>query len=245
MPQIINFMKTCRFLKYTILVLVSFTTVAEAQLSIVNTVKNRPFSKFLVTENVDTVCISFGEKLNNIREIDSLVTWEVRNKDTDEIIETGSGQSLLDIVFIDPGNFLIHFNHHREYNPSSCDHKSLPDLIDLMVSPVRMVYKCDQIVFSSPITAGVPTDGIILTVNVEVALSGIAEYSFSVPQVRTSGTDTEIIATPLQSPLLITSGMHQLQYVLSGKVDRPSYVIFDFIDANSKIQDYTYTLLVN
>lgn len=221
------------------------SAIIHAQLSEGDAFKKKPFTRFLVVEKVDTVCISFGEKINTGMVIDNLVSWEVRNKENNEIIETGSGISLLEIVFNSPGNYLIYLNHNSESNTNSCEHKTIPDLIELMVSPVKMLFDFEQISFSSPILSGINTDGITLTVNVNVELSGISNYNFNIPAVFTSGTDTNIIAMPVNSEVNLTQGLNQLQYVLNGKVDRPSYVIFDFIDVNSKIQDFTYTLLIN
>jgi hypothetical protein len=230
---------------HLILLIVMLSSVLQAQWADKPKPGNMPFTRFLTLERTEIECVAFGEKLKCYKNLEDNVTWEIRDKVTNTLIYSGSGNTLMDYVFNDPGNYIINLDQHLNNNPNSCDHGTLPDIIDLMVSPVRMTYKCNEITFSSPIVVGVQTNGIILTVNVNVALNGISDYNFNVPQARTSGTDTEIVATPVQTQITLTPGINQLQYVLSGKVNRPSYVIFDFIDSNGKIQDYTYTILVN
>ncbi len=238
-------MKAKEISKLLLLSLVLSSFFLNGQYSHNAATSKKAFTRFLIPERIDSTCISFGQKLNCLIKIDEMVTWEIKEKGSGNTIISGSGDALHNYVFNTAGSYVVSLDHHMAYEPNSCNHGSLPDMLEVTVTPIFAKFGFNNISFSSPIQSNVPTNGIEISVNIDVALQGISSYEYKMTTVRTSGTDTEIIATPVQEQVTLINGANQLTYVLSGSVSRPSYIVFDFVDPNGKIQDYTYTLLIN
>ena len=233
------------FSKFMLIFLLLATACLHAQYSHNKPTPKKAFTRFLIPERVDTTCITFGQKLTCINIIDDLVTWEIKEKVSGDVISSGNGAALHDYMFTTAGNYIVTLDHHLSYDPNSCNHGSLPDMIEVTVSPISAKFNFGTISFSSIIQNGIPTDGIQVTVDLDVDLQGMSSFNYLIPTVRTNGTDTEIVATPLQSEVNLVEGINTLTFVLNGLVTRPSYIVFDFVDPNGKIQDYTYTHLIN
>ncbi len=238
-------MEAKMFSKFMLIFLLLTTACLHAQYGHNKPTPKKAFTRFLIPERVDTTCITFGQKLTCINITDNLVTWEIKEKVSGDVISSGNGATLHDYMFATAGNYVVTLDHHLSYDPNSCNHGSLPDMIEVMVSPISAKFNFGTISFSSPIQDSILTDGIQVTVDIDVALQGMSSYNYLIPTVRTNGTDTEIVAIPMQSEVSLVEGINTLNFVLSGLVTRPSYIVFDFVDPNGKIQDYTYTLLIN
>jgi len=238
-------MEAKMFSKFMLIFLLLTTACLHAQYSHNKPTPKKAFTRFLIPERVDTTCIAFGQKLTCINITDDLVTWEIKEKVSGDIISSGNGATLHDYMFTTAGNYVVTLDHHLFYDPNSCNHGSLPDQIEVMVSPISAKFVFGTISFSSLIQDSIPTDGIQVTVDLDVALQGMSSYNFIIPPVMTNGTDTHIVATPLQEQVSLVNGINTLNFVLNGLVTRPSYIVFDFVDPNGKIQDYIYSLINN
>ncbi|HMR89321.1 MAG TPA: hypothetical protein PKD51_14265 [Saprospiraceae bacterium] len=238
-------MEAKMFSKFMLIFLLLTTACLHAQYSHNNPTPKNAFTRFLIPERVDTTCITFGQKLTCINITDDLVTWEIKEKVSGNVISSGNGATLHDYIFAMAGSYEVSLDHHLFYDPNSCNHGSLPDLIEVIVSPVTAKYKFETITFSSQIQDNIATDGIQVTLDLEVALQDMSSYNFIIPPVMTNGTDTHIVATPLQEQVSLVNGINTLNFVLNGLVTRPSYIVFDFVDPNGKIQDYIYSLINN
>jgi hypothetical protein len=183
-----------------------------------------------------SLSLSFGDKLPLEATIAPSVTWSISKEGA--LVQTGSGSTLLDYVFADPGTYEVLINEHLTADPNSCDHGALPDEIDVAVSAIRMEFDFAHATFSAPITSGVVT-GVILSIPVIVDSHDGSSFSFTPAEVPSAGVGSNLSAVPLESSLSLAPGTHLLRYQITGGVERPTYVMFDFVDVNGKVQPFS------
>ena len=181
--------------------------------------------------------IGFGESLK-IESLPDDIAWEILFDGVS--IKQDIGRKLLDYKFERPGDYVVLFKEHNHNSHTECQHFALGSEIQIKVSPFKMTYLFDSIQFSAPVKRG-SVSGIELSVPVEILTYDGNPIPFSQAIVKTMGVGTTIEAVPDNAFQQLMPGKNVLHYTLSGEVDRPTYIMFDFVDCNGNIQSFGLT----
>ncbi len=181
--------------------------------------------------------IGFGERLAG--RIDGVATttgWKVSNAASGEVISSGTGPGLLDLVFERPGSYLVELvDNTASHEPGGCEHSPLPERITVKVGDVRMKFDLEGVTLSDVIVGGASTDGIKLRVPVDVEVFEGSTRELTVPDARAAGIGTTIVARPMMPMMVLTNGRTMIEYSLSGMAESGSYIMFDLVDPNGQV----------
>jgi hypothetical protein len=178
------------------------------------------------------IIISYGEKIdfgNTNKEVHFYILSDAKQVHL-------RGNAINDYKFMTPGTYHIKVEEKQSNKKASCTEKHFPKEIVVEVSRIKMNFDKKDVTFSSPITKNKSTDGITLQVPVTTETYDHLPAKLDFTPVRSAGIGTNITATLGASFKELPEGTHLLQYSLHGVVTENSYLMFDFIDANGKIQ---------
>jgi hypothetical protein len=122
--------------------------------------------------------------------------------------------------------------NHKE----SCTDLHLPAIFQVAVSNIKMAFDEKSIEFSSPIIKNKSTEGIVLRIAVSIESFDHLPVILNRTPVHSAGIGTNIVATLDTNFKELPEGKHILQYNLNGVATENAYLMFDFMDANGKIQ---------
>ncbi|MEY3443881.1 MAG: hypothetical protein RLZZ519_2162 [Bacteroidota bacterium] len=184
------------------------------------------------------VTLAFGDRLTLDGPLDNILNWTIIF--AGQTVGQGTGSSLLNFVFSQPGDYTVQIEDNHSHNPQECDHGTLPTEILVTVSGKKMVFDFEHVSFSAPVNNG-NVSGTVLSVPVTIDTYDGNPLLFEQNTIKTAGVGTNIIAIPTQNSISLNPGMHILTYTLSGAVNRPTFVMFDFVDVNGKVQSFALT----
>mgnify|MGYP000865899785 CR=1 FL=1 len=197
-----------------------------------------PFNKNAesrVDDHPMEVTLAFGDRLTLEGPLDNILNWTIIF--SGQAVGQGTGSSLLNFVFSQPGVYTVQIEDNHTHNPLECDHGTLPTEILVTVSGRKMVFDFAHVSFSAPINNG-NVSGTVLSVPVTIDTYDGTPLLFEQNTIKTAGVGSSIVAIPSQNSISLNPGMHILTYTLSGAVNRPTFVMFDFVDVNGKVQSY-------
>ncbi len=170
--------------------------------------------------------------------LNSDVSWELKES-KGKTINQGTGD-IVNQIFKKPGNYTLFIKENHSHNPNSCDHAHFPTQVNIVVSPVKMVFDKTSVKFSENIIGGKSTKGITMSVN--VVLSSY-DNSITVYQqdFATSGVGTSITGKLKNGEAILKQGINTLEFLLDGQAEKGNYIMIDFIDINGKVQPYGLT----
>ncbi|MCO6495641.1 MAG: hypothetical protein J5I91_08195 [Bacteroidetes bacterium] len=186
----------------------------------------------------EKVLISYNESIPLDYELSSYVDWVIIQSGTP--IASGIGDALKNYVFMVPGDYVIQINDKSPHSAEEddCSYKLLPSKIELTVSPVRMTYEMGSITFTRPIVGGDNMNGGQVQVNVLVETFDNQPVQHPFPYFRSAGVETTIEGMLTNPLLMLHPGINVLTYDLKGSAPKHTYIMFDFLDYNGKIQCY-------
>lgn len=183
-----------------------------------------------------TIHIAHGQTIVGlIAPMDADVVWSITQASDGASLTTGTGDALTRYVFERPGSYSIDF--HRSTSPTSttCDHVHVPDPVTVEVGTVRMEFDTEQAVLSTPLQGGRSVEGVKLRVPVDVVLYNSSTALFKVPEVRSAGAGSTIMARPTVAVIELKNGPQVLEYELMGSAPGGTYIMFDLVDINGRI----------
>ena len=146
------------------------------------------------------------------------------------------GSKINDYKFEKPGDYTIKVFQKKSKSKDNCETNYLPDVIFVKVSRIRMKFEESKIEFSTPIRKGIEASGITMNIPIIIATYDHKPIELNYTLVNSAGIGTSITATLAKDYKELNEGEHIVSYSLQGKVTENSYLMFDFIDANTKIQ---------
>lgn len=186
--------------------------------------------------SVTVIHIAHGQTIDGLlAPLDEDVTWSIARASDGARLATGIGHALTRYVFERPGSYSIDFHRSTSPTGTACDHGHVPDPIAVEVGTVRMEFDREKAVLSSPLHGGRSAEGIKLRVPVEVVLYGSSTALFTVPEARSAGAGTTILARPAVAVIELKDGPQVLEYDLIGSAPTGSYIMFDLEDINGRI----------
>jgi hypothetical protein len=198
--------------------------------------------------SVDTVFISFGEKLPeslSFKWKKSVATWSLENNTNSALNRAGTNADLSQLKFSEPGVYVMHFSGKvHEVHAGECDHQDGPMSYVIVVSDVKFVYQFDQISFSTALKSGVNNE-LIITVPVE--MQSFTHKAFKLPKltINGAGVNTHLTGQLTSSTVSIAEGITNLTFQLSGTVEKGTYIMLDFEDPFGQIQTYYHPIQIN
>jgi hypothetical protein len=193
-------------------------------------------------ENFRTISISYNESIP-----ESSLELNLENYDwnvllNDKKLTSGTGASLLQYVFISPGEYKLILNKKHFNNLSSCNHNDDVYTFNINVIKNKIVFDFDKIKFSKKITGNVDCSDITIFIPVEI----FADYEVEISEnIISYGINTNIIGTLKSSQKKLTSGKHILEYQLKGKAQSGTFIGFDFKDLNNHTLSYNLPYQIN
>lgn len=151
------------------------------------------------------------------------------------------GYKINEYLFQIPGKYIVKINWHLKSKKDDCEHLSLPKEITILVSRIKMTFDGSNVAFSEPIRKNLETSKISVSIPVKIETYDKKPIRLNPDPINTSGIGSTIIAALNESAKELQEGTHILTYSLHGLVTQNSYLMFDFIDANNKIQSVALT----
>ena len=183
------------------------------------------------------ILISYNEKIN-LGKVSKNTHFYFSNESENIRLK---GNEINNYTFSKPGVYTLKVEEKEMHQQGSCTDLHLPKEILVEVSRIKMVFDSNSISFSSPIIKNKNTEGITLNITVTIETYDHLPASLIMKPIQTAGIGTNIIATLDAKFKELPEGKHTLQYALSGIVIENSYLMFDFEDANGKIQSVSLT----
>jgi hypothetical protein len=176
--------------------------------------------------------ISYGESIK-IRKIEPSTKFQISSSYGTISLK---GSEINNFKFEKPGTYFIRVKQTKSDRITDCDTFMLPSEIQVNVSRVRVNFEQDKIQFSKPIKKGVETNGTTLSVPILIETYDNKPILLNYTTVKTTGIGTSVRANLTIDYGELSVGEHIISYSLNGMVTENAYIMFDFIDANSKIQ---------
>lgn len=180
----------------------------------------------------DTLVISYNDSIH----------LELRNskfkfkiKEGQSIIELNE-LSINNYQFKKNGLFLIYVESlDKHKHNEDCSHAVFPDSFFVYVDSIKMKFDPSSIQLSKPIVQNQSTEGIVLSINVEIENYFKTKITMNSNPIFSAGIGTNIIGNLDKEFHQLNSGKYKLKYNLSGLCSQPSYIQFDFIHHNGHI----------
>lgn len=194
--------------------------------------------------------VSFGQQKLNISYGETIYLRKVEET-TKFHISSSSGQVNLkgsqinEYKFEIPGQYLIKIEQAKSNNVANCEHPLLPNEIQVNVSRIKMKFDGNRIEFSQPIKKGIETTGIILSIPISIETYDNKPVALNYTSVTTAGIGTSVTANLSKDYGELSVGEHIISYSLKGTVTENTYLMFDFVDANNKVQSVAIKSIID
>lgn len=192
--------------------------------------------------------ISFDQKISESGfQSDDLkdANWMIKDRNTNQTIIDGHGDSLYEYVFNEPGLFSIEFilNHSHSEHDGDCFHPDLPNKLDIEVSDVSIIYDIENVNLSKNIEGGVDVSGTQLSIPILVKSYFGNEVEIPL-RIIAQGVDVSIEGNLQEEQQVLSHGNYILTYNLSGTATKNTYISFDFEDVNKNVSSYYHIEMV-
>lgn len=186
----------------------------------------------MYAQNTPEMFINYGEsiQLNGVQET---ANFTISGEDTSVSLK---GSEINSFIFSKPGKYKIAIAVKEPFTVGDCTHASLPKEINLNVGRTKMHFDGDKMQFSSPIIKNKDMEGATLTIPVFIETFDHKPIVLNNEVVNVAGIGSSLTAKLNSTTLELSEGSHILTYTLSGKVSENAYLMFDFINAEGKIQ---------
>jgi hypothetical protein len=181
--------------------------------------------------------ISYNEKINLGSKNQNIVFSISDSKSPTRLI----GNEINDYVFQNPGEYTIFVQDKTKHKTTECEHAQLPKKITVKVSPFKIKFDANTISFSQPIEKNKETTGTVLSIFVNIETYNHQSVVLDLSPVNSAGIGTSIIANLDKRFAVLPEGIHNISYLLTGKVTENSYLMFDFVEPNGNIQSVAMT----
>lgn len=176
--------------------------------------------------------INYGESIQ-LKGVHETANFTILGEDTSVSL---IGTEINNFIFTKPGEYKILIATNEHFKVGDCIHPSLPKEINLNVGRTKMYFDGDKIQFSSSITKNKDMEGATLTIPVYIESFDHNPIVLNNEVVNVAGIGSSLTAKLNTTTLELSEGSHILTYTLSGKVSENAYLMFDFVNAEGKIQ---------
>lgn len=176
--------------------------------------------------------ISFNETIS-LKKIEKSTTFTILSDyGTVNLV----GDAINHYKFKKPGIYLIKVIQKQEIFEEESEYPLLPAEIKVNVSRIKMKFDGSKLKLSEPIIKNSETSGITISIPITIETFDKKGVEMKYAAINSSGIGTSITATLKNEFKNLSPGKHLLVYELKGIITQNSYLMFDFIDANGKVQ---------
>lgn len=193
-------------------------------------------------ENSYYKVLSYGDKID-FGNIEKGVTWQVSSSDAVLPPVYLLDNEINNFVFKKSGIYTIKFNDSPSHLNNECNHSSIPQVMNIKVSPINIKFDLTKVKLSQRIQVGRDCEGIIVTVPILVNLEGMESVTVEIPDFQIAGVGSNITAKLAQQEIVVKKGINMLTYHLSGVANSKAYLMLDFTDNNNDVHSYNYNEL--
>lgn len=182
--------------------------------------------------------ISFDEKID-FGQIDHSTTWIITNS-INKNSTTLQGNEINNYVFREPGEYQINFQEDKNH-VEQCHHPIFEAQFLVKAEPIKILFDFSKITFSEKIEKGKNYSDLIVSVPVKISTKDNSIKKRSAPGLSIAGIGVLLKAQPVQNEIILSDSIQLLKYKISGRIDKETYLMFDFYDFNNEAQ--TFNLL--
>lgn len=187
------------------------------------------FFSFIILQAQNKIVIAYGNQIH-LGNVPEDTRFEIHGPKSLRL----KGNKINQFHFDKPGIYTLKVDE-KKHPEADCARLHLPSEIVVEVSPVKMTFG-QPLEFSSPIVKNKETRGITLKVPVVIQTYDHSPAVLNRAPVASAGIGSNIVAQLKTEAATLNEGNHILEYSLSGMVSENAYLMFDFVDANGKIQ---------
>ncbi len=165
--------------------------------------------------------------------LDNNVSWEI-NDNNGGLINSGIGN--ISQTFNTPGSYTIaiHNNNTEE------EHSSLPDKINISVSPNKIIFDLSSIQFSQDIVGGQSANGITVSIKANFSSFDNSPVIYN-QELSVFGVGSTISGKIKNNPTTLNQGANILVFILDGQATTGNNIQLNFTDFNGEVQPFTLT----
>ena len=189
--------------------------------------------------------ISYGNtvdpELIGIHRNDSF-KWQITDE-ASKIIADDSQGSFFSYVFSAPGTFYVEIINVESEQNHVCSNHGFSGNLKISVSPVKISFDVQSIVFSAPLTAENLASSVEISLPVTVSYYDNSISKIAIEEVKVSfqGVDCNVDCGHTEPGQKLIAGQSLIHFKASGIVPKGTYVMLDFIDHNGLITTYYNT----
>lgn len=191
------------------------------------------------------IFISYGNAVNpeqiGIHRNDSF-KWKITDGDYKIIADESQGSFFL-YLFSVPGTFYVEINSVQAEQNHECSNHGFSGNWKVNVSPVKISFDVQSIVFSEPLLAENLASSVEMSVPVRISYYDNTISKIAVEQVKVSfqGVNCNVVCSYSTPGQILMSGQSLIHFKASGIAQKGTYVMLDFIDHNGLITTYYHT----
>lgn len=149
---------------------------------------------------------------------------------------TLNGNTINYYTFDTPGVYQILTSGHQTHS-ETCDHSHLPEKILIQVAALDFQFDFNKISFSRPLSVGT-VDGVQVKVPVTIKSRDYDGDPIRFGGIAVAGVGAMAEGVSDQEEIKFKEGIVMLSYTLKGSLQKPGYVMLDFIDSNQTTHTY-------
>jgi hypothetical protein len=195
----------------------------------------------LVSFGQQKLHISYGETIY-LKKVEETTKFHISSSSSEVNLK---GSQINEYKFETPGQYFIKIEQAKSNNEANCEHPLLPNEIQVNVSRIKMKFDENRIEFSQPIKKGIETTGIILSIPISIETYDNKPVALNYTSVTIAGIGTSITANLSKDYGELSVGEHIVSYSLKGMVTENTYLMFDFADANNKVQSVALKSIID
>lgn len=184
---------------------------------------------FIVIQAQNKIVIAYGDQIH-LGNVPEDTRFEIQGPKSLRL----KGNKINQFHFDKPGVYTLKVDE-KKHQDADCTRLHLPSEIEVEVRPVKMTFT-QPIEFSSPIVKNKETRGITLKVPIVIQTYDHRPAVLNRAPVASAGIGSNIVAQLKTEVATLPEGNHFLEYSLNGMATENAYLMFDFVDANGKIQ---------
>ena len=193
-------------------------------------------------EQANEIQLAFDEsiKLTDLDlHVNDQFNWQVFDS-LGNMIASNTSNDLSIFKFPKSGIYRMNVVHVSTPSPEKCQHSHAPSDFYIRVSPVHVTFNIDQIAFSKTLNSSNLSQGLEITIPVNVSIENGRELSVSDQEINVlfQGVDCHVKVERIDSTLINHNGTYNLRFSAVGSSQAHSYIMIDFIHSMGQSNTY-------
>jgi hypothetical protein len=204
--------------------------------------KNLFCQQNIAVDQTNEIQLAFDEsiKLTDLDlHVNDQFNWQVFDS-LGNMIASNASNDLSIFKFPKPGVYRMNVVHVSTPSLEKCQHSHEPSDFYIRVSPVHVTFNIDQIAFSKTLNSSNLSQGLEITIPVNVSIENGRELSVSDQEINVlfQGVDCHVKVERIDSTLINHNGTYNLRFSAVGSSQAHSYIMIDFIHSMGQSNTY-------